>query len=80
MSLETDLSPRPAAPEAASVVWRSLAVLALVGAGLVAWRGEGGTLTGARVARLTVSGIITEDRDARPSRSRRWPTTTASRR
>ena len=39
-----------------------LAVLALVGAGLVVWRGEGGTLTGPRVARLTVSGIITENR------------------
>ncbi len=43
-------------------VWRALAVLALVGAGLLAWRGQAGVFVGPRVARLTVSGIITEDR------------------
>jgi protease IV len=43
-------------------VWRTLAVLALIAAALVVWRGQAGTLGGARVARLTVSGIITQDR------------------
>lgn len=62
MSLETDLLLDRRRLKRRLVVWRTLAVLALVGAGLVAWRNEGGTLAGARVARLTVSGIITENR------------------
>ena len=62
MSLETDLLLDRRRLKRRLVVWRTLAVLALVGAALVVWRGEGGLLTGARVARLTVSGIITENR------------------
>jgi protease-4 len=62
MSLETDLLLDRRRLKRRLVVWRTLAVLALVGAGLLVWRGEGGTLAGPHVGRLVVSGIITEDR------------------
>jgi protease-4 len=62
MSLETDLLLDRRRLKRRLVVWRTLAVLALVGAALVVWRDDGGALAGARVARLTVSGIITENR------------------
>jgi protease-4 len=62
LSFETDLLLDRRRLKRRLVVWRTVAVLALVGAGLLVWRGEGGTLTGPHVARLVVSGIITEDR------------------
>jgi len=62
MSLETDLLIDRRRLKRRIVVWRTLAVLALIAAALVVWRGQAGTLGGPRVARLTVSGIITQDR------------------
>ena len=62
MSLETDLLIDRRRLKRRITVWRMLAVLALIAAALVVWRGQAGTLGGARVARLTVSGIITQDR------------------
>jgi protease-4 len=62
MSLETDLLIDRRRLKRRIVVWRTLAVLALIGAALVVWRGQAGILGGPRVARLTVSGIITQDR------------------
>ena len=44
------------------IVWRTLAVIAVIAGLLVLLRGSGLTAGGAHVARLTVSGIITEDR------------------
>jgi protease-4 len=62
MTLETDLLIDRRRLKRRLVVWRTLAVLALIAAALVVWRGQAGTLGGPRVARLTVSGIITQDR------------------
>jgi protease IV len=62
MSLETDLLIDRRRLKRRLVLWRTLAVLALIAAALVVWRGQAGTLGGPRVARLTVSGIITQDR------------------
>jgi protease-4 len=62
MSLETDLLIDRRRLKRRIVVWRTLAVLALIAAALVIWRGQAGILGGPRVARLTVSGIITQDR------------------
>lgn len=62
MSLETDLLIDRRRLKRRIVVWRTLAVVALIGAALVVWRGQAGILGGPRVARLTVSGIITQDR------------------
>jgi protease-4 len=62
MSLETDLLLDRRRLKRRLVVWRTLAVLALIGAALVVWRHQAGVLVGPRVARLTVSGIITQDR------------------
>jgi protease-4 len=62
MSLETDLLLDRRRLKRRLVMWRTLAVLALIGAALVVWRHQGGMVAGPRVARLTVSGIITQDR------------------
>lgn len=62
MSLETDLLIDRRRLKRRLVLWRTLAALALIGAVLVVWRGQAGKLGGPRVARLTVSGIITQDR------------------
>jgi protease-4 len=62
MSLETDLLLDRRRLKRRLVVWRTLAVVALVGAALLVLRDQAGTLEGPRVARLTVSGLITEDR------------------
>jgi protease IV len=62
MSLETDLLIDRRRLKRRLVIWRTLAVLALIGAALVVWRGQAGILGGPRVARLTVSGIITQNR------------------
>jgi protease-4 len=63
MSLETDLLLDRRRLKRRLVVWRTLAVLALVGAALLVVRGPEGMLSGPHVARLSVSGLITEDRD-----------------
>lgn len=62
MSLETDLLLDRRRLKRRLVLWRTLTVLVLVGAALVVWHREAGTLVGPRVARLTVTGIITQDR------------------
>src|SRR5271165_1650396 len=62
MSLETDLLLDRRRLKRRLVVWRTLAVLVLIGAALGAWHRQAGMLTGPRVARLTVSGLITQDR------------------
>ena len=63
MSLETDLLLDRRRLKRRLFFWRSFAVLAVLAAVLVALRGEQSRrLGGAHVARLTVSGIITEDR------------------
>jgi protease-4 len=62
MSLETDLLIDRRRLKRRLVMWRTLAVLALVGAVLVVVHRTGGMLAGPRVARLTVSGLITQDR------------------
>ncbi len=62
MSLETDLLLDRRRLKRRLVVWRTLTVLVLIGAVLVVWHRQAGTLIGPHVARLTVSGIITQDR------------------
>jgi protease IV len=62
MSLETDLLLDRRRLKRRMVLWRSFAVLAVVAALLVAMRGEGLQFGRAHLARLTVSGIITDDR------------------
>lgn len=62
MSLETDLLLDRRRLKRRLVAWRTLAVLALVGALLLAWHHPGVTLGGPHVARLTVSGLITDNR------------------
>jgi protease IV len=61
MSLETDLLLDRRRLKRRLIVWRSIAVLAVLVASLVALRGQD-LLGRGHVARLTVSGIITEDR------------------
>ncbi len=52
------------------IFWRTLAVIAFVAAVLGGLRGAGIVGTGAHIARLTVTGLITEDRNQlRPSAS-----------
>ncbi len=62
MSLETDLILDRQRLKRRLIFWRSFAVLAVVAALLVAWHGRGLPIDGAHVARLPVSGLITEDR------------------
>jgi protease IV len=62
MSLETDLLLDRRRLKRRLVFWRSFAVLAVLAALLVAMRGEGLQFGRAHLARLTVSGIITDDR------------------
>jgi protease-4 len=62
MSLETDLLLDRRRLKRRLVFWRSFAVLAVVAALLVAMRGEGLQFGRTHLARLTVSGIITDDR------------------
>ena len=61
MSLETDLLLDRRRLKRRLIAWRSVAVLAVLVAILVGLRGED-LLGRSHVARLTVSGIITEDR------------------
>jgi protease-4 len=62
MSLETDLLLDRRRLKRRLLFWRSFAVLAVIAAFLVAMRGEGVQFGRAHLARLTVSGIITDDR------------------
>lgn len=62
MSLETDLLLDRRRLKRRLVFWRSFAILAVVAALLVSARGTGLSVGGAHVARLSVSGLITEDR------------------
>lgn len=62
MSLETDLLLDRRKLKRRLVAWRTLAVLALVGALLLAWRHQAVPVGGPHVARLTVTGLITENR------------------
>jgi protease-4 len=62
MSLETDLLLDRRRLKRRLVIWRTAAVLAVIGALLVGWQHyHGGLLVGPRIARLTVSGIISQD-------------------
>jgi protease IV len=62
MSLETDLLLDRRRLKRRLVFWRVFAVVALVVAALAGLRGAGLTPTGAHVARVSVNGLITEDR------------------
>ena len=62
MSLETDLLLDRRRLKRRLLFWRSFAVLAVLVAVLVAMRGGGVPFGRAHLARLTVSGIITDDR------------------
>lgn len=62
MSLETDLLLDRRRLKRRLVFWRVCAVIALVIALLVGLRGAGLAPTGAHIARVTVKGLITEDR------------------
>jgi|SRR4051812_47875455 protease-4 len=62
MSLETDLLLDRRRLKRRLLFWRSFAVLAVVAAVLVALRGEHLTFGKSHLARLTISGIITDDR------------------
>ncbi|HEY4044113.1 MAG TPA: signal peptide peptidase SppA [Rhodopila sp.] len=62
MSLETDLLLDRRRLKRRLVFWRIFAILALVVAALVGLRGTGLEPTGARIARVSVDGLITEDR------------------
>jgi protease IV len=62
LSLETDLLLDRRRLKRRLIFWRSFAVLALVVAGLVGLRGSGLPVGGAHLERLSVNGIITEDR------------------
>jgi protease IV len=63
MSLETDLLLDRRRLKRRLLFWRSFAVLAVVAAVLVALRSEDLPFGGGHVARVTVSGIITDDRE-----------------
>jgi protease-4 len=62
MSLETDLIVDRRRIKRRLVFWRSLAVLAIVIAALVGFRGTRVSIGGSHLARLSISGIITDDR------------------
>jgi protease-4 len=62
MSLETDLLLDRRRLKRRLFVWRSLAVVAALAAVLVALRGANPQLGRSRLARLTVSGVVTDDR------------------
>jgi len=62
VSLETDLLLDRRRLKRRLVIWRTLTVLAVLAAILVALRGEDFGLGRSHVARLTVAGVITEDR------------------
>jgi protease-4 len=62
MSLETDLILDRRRLKRRLVFWRSFAVLAVLAAILVGVRNGGWGLGGAHVARLSITGVITEDR------------------
>ena len=62
MSLETDLLLDRRRLKRRLVFWRVVAVVALVVAALGALRGAGLTPTGAHITRVSVNGLITEDR------------------
>jgi protease-4 len=62
VSLETDLLLDRRRLKRRLVFWRVFAVLALIIAALAGLRGAGLTPTGAHITRITVSGLITEDR------------------
>ncbi|HEY7579630.1 MAG TPA: signal peptide peptidase SppA [Acetobacteraceae bacterium] len=62
MSLETDLLLDRRRLKRRLFFWRSLTVLIVLAAVVVALRGSGWRFGGSHVARLTVSGIITADR------------------
>ncbi len=62
MSLETDLLLDRRRLKRRLVFWRSFAVLAVLAAVLVALRGEKFGVGGAHLERLTVSGVISDDR------------------
>jgi protease-4 len=62
MSLETDLLLDRRRLKRRLVFWRVFAILALVVAALVGLRGAGLEPTGSRIARVSVDGLITEDR------------------
>lgn len=65
MSLETDLLIDRRRLKRGLALWRVVAILAVLGAAFVALRdtGPARTLLGAHVARLSVTGLITEDRE-----------------
>lgn len=65
MSLETDLLIDRRRLKRGLALWRLVAILAVLGAAVVALRdtGPARTLLGAHVARLSVTGLITEDRE-----------------
>jgi protease-4 len=62
MSLETDLLLDRRRLKRRLAFWRTLAVLAVVAAIIIAVRHEGVDFGGPRIARLAVSGLITQDR------------------
>jgi protease-4 len=62
MSLETDLLLDRRQLKRRLVFWRVFAIVALVVAALAGLRGAGLVPGGAHIARITVSGLITEDR------------------
>jgi len=62
VSLETDLLLDRRRLKRRLVFWRTASVLALALAGLASIHSSGVSLGGSRVARLVVSGVITEDR------------------
>jgi len=62
MSLETDLLLDRRRLKRRLVFWRVFAVVALVVAALAGLRGAGLTPIGAHIERITVNGLITEDR------------------
>jgi len=62
MSLETDLLLDRRRLKRRLVVWRVVSVIAVVAAVLAGLRGAGWTPSGAHLARVSVDGLITEDR------------------
>src|SRR3954454_19227939 len=62
MSLETDLLLDRRRLKRRLVFWRSFAVLAVLAAVLAVWRGEHFGFGRSHLARLTVAGVITDNR------------------